>query len=101
MAHFAAGAVTPRRDVASSQDVYRTERWLWKDPRTCLTLPLREVLNDFCVVFVVRDAGPVTRSLNRREGWPMSLCYAVWDDYNRRALAGFLDYPWSESTLTR
>jgi hypothetical protein len=84
------------RDVmrASFQDVYRTQRWLWKDPRTCLTLPLwREVLNDFCVVFVVRDAGPVTRSLNRREGWPMSLCYAVWDDYNRRALAGLSGLP--------
>jgi hypothetical protein len=84
------------RDVmrASFRDVYRTDRWLWKDPRTCLTLPLwREVLDDFCVVFVVRNAGPVTRSLHRREGWPMPLCYAVWDDYNRRAVAGLSGLP--------
>ncbi|MGH2880355.1 MAG: sulfotransferase family protein [Solirubrobacteraceae bacterium] len=84
------------RDVmrASFQDVYRTERWLWKDPRICLTLPLwRQVLSDFCVVFVVRNAGPVTHSLNRREGWPLSFCYALWDDYNRRAVAGLSGLP--------
>lgn len=84
------------RDVmrASFRDVYQTERWLWKDPRICLTLPLwREVLDDFCVVFVVRGAAAVTRSLSRREGWPTSLCYALWDDYNRRAVAGLSGLP--------
>jgi hypothetical protein len=74
---------------ATFDDVYRGERWLWKDPRICLTLPLwREVLNDFCAVFVVRDAGPVMRSLHRRDGgYPLLYCYALWDDYNRRAVA--------------
>lgn len=72
---------------ATFDDVYRGERWLWKDPRICLTLPLwRQVLNDFCVVYVVRDAGPVTRSLHRREGHPSFYCYALWEDYNRRAI---------------
>jgi hypothetical protein len=81
---------------AAFDDVYQGERWLWKDPRTCLTLPLwRQVLHDFCVVFVVRDAGPVMRSLHHREGgaYPLSYCYALWDDYNRRAVAALSGLP--------
>lgn len=75
-------------------DIYHGERWLWKDPRTCLTLPLwRQVLGDFCVVFVVRDPGPVTRSLHRREGFPLLYCHALWDDYNRRAVAAASGLP--------
>jgi hypothetical protein len=79
---------------ATFDDVYRCERWLWKDPRICLTLPLwRQVLDDFCVVFVVREADPVTRSLNRREGFPVVYCYALWEDYNRRAVAASSGLP--------
>jgi len=79
---------------ATFDDVYPGERWLWKDPRICLTLPLwRQVLNDFCVVFVVRDADPVMRSLHRREGFPLFYCYALWDDYNRRAVAASSGLP--------
>ncbi len=75
-------------------DIYRGERWLWKDPRICLTLPLwRQVLNDFCIVFVVREAGPVTRSLHRREGFPIVYCHALWDDYNRRAVSASSGLP--------
>jgi hypothetical protein len=79
---------------ATFNNVYQGERWLWKDPRLCLTLPLwRQVLSDFCVVFVVRDAGPVIRSLHRREGFPLFYCYALWDDYNRRAVAATSGLP--------
>jgi hypothetical protein len=79
---------------ATFDDVYRGEQWLWKDPRICLTLPLwRQVLNDFCIVFVVREADPVARSLHRREGFPMFYCYALWDDYNRRAIAASSGLP--------
>jgi len=81
---------------ATFDNIYQGERWLWKDPRICLTLPLwRQVLDDFCVVFVVRDAGPVTRSLYRREGghYPLPYCYALWDDYNRRAVAALSGLP--------
>jgi hypothetical protein len=77
-------------------NVYQGKRWLWKDPRICLTLPLwRQVLNDFCAVFVVRNADPVTRSLHRREGgnYPLHYCYALWDDYNRRAVAALSGLP--------
>jgi hypothetical protein len=79
---------------AAFDDVYRGERWLWKDPRICLTLPLwRQVLDDFCVVLVVREAGPVTRSLHHREGFPLVYCYALWDEYSRRAVAASSGLP--------
>ncbi len=79
---------------ATFNDVYQGERWLWKDPRVCLTLPLwRQVLNDFCVVFVVRDAGPVVRSYHRREGFPLFYCYALWEEHNRRAVAALSGLP--------
>jgi hypothetical protein len=75
-------------------DVFRGDRWLWKDPRICLTLPIwRQVLSDYCAVFVVRNAGPVTNSLHRREGFPTFYCHALWDDYNRRAVAGLAGLP--------
>jgi hypothetical protein len=81
---------------ATFDDVYEGERWLWKDPRICLTLPLwRQVLQDFCAVFVVRDAEPVMRSLYSREdgAYPYRYCYALWDDYNRRAAAALSGLP--------
>jgi hypothetical protein len=80
---------------ATFDSVYGGNRWLWKDPRVCLTLPLwREVLDDFCVVFVVRDAEPVASSLHRREkGYPFRYCYALWDDYNRRAVTALSGLP--------
>lgn len=79
---------------ATFDEVYQGGRWLWKDPRICLTLPLwRQVLDDFCVVLVLRDADPVMRSLHRREGYPMLYCYALWDDYVRKAVAAAAGLP--------
>lgn len=79
---------------ATFNDVYQGEPWLWKDPRVCLTLPLwRQVLDDFCVVLVLRDADPVMWSLHRREGYPLLYCYALWDNYVRRAVAAVSGLP--------
>jgi hypothetical protein len=79
---------------ATFNDVYQGERWLWKDPRICLTLPLwRQVLDDFCVVFVIRNSGPVMRSLHRREGFPLFYCHALWENHNRRAVMASAGLP--------
>lgn len=79
---------------ATFDDIYRGEQWLWKDPRICLTLPLwRQVLRDFCVVFVIREADAVTRSLHRREGLPIIYCHALWEDYTRRAVSASSGLP--------
>ncbi len=69
------------------RDIYHGDRWLWKDPRLCLTLPVwRRVLPDFCVVLVLRDPHRVADSLHRREGFPLAYCLSIWDRYTRAAL---------------
>jgi len=68
--------------------------WLWKDPRLCLTLPIwRRLLDDFCVVLVIRNAADVADSLHRREGFPILYCRAVWDCYNRSVLGALAQLP--------
>lgn len=57
--------------------------WCWKDPRTCLLLPLwREVLNELNInlkaVFVVRSPLDVAKSLQKRNGFPMDKGLAIW-----------------------
>lgn len=74
--------------------VYAEGPWLWKDPRVCLTLPLwRRVLDEFCVVFVVRSVEAVVGSLHRRQGFPPLYCRALWERYNRSALAAMDGLP--------
>jgi hypothetical protein len=75
-------------------DIYRTDRWVWKDPRLALILPIwRRILSDFCVVLVVRNPSAVTASLNRRDGFPLAYCHALWEKYNRSALAAVSGLP--------
>ncbi len=62
--------------------------WQLKDPRQVLTWPLwREVLGDVVLVFVYRDPIAVATSLQRRNGFPLSLGLWLWEHYNRLALA--------------
>jgi hypothetical protein len=62
---------------------------VWKDPRTCLLLPLwRAVLpGPVTVVFVWRSPLAVARSLGTRQGFTVSHGLALWERYNRAALA--------------
>jgi len=61
--------------------------WLWKDPRTCLTLPLwRRVVGEFVVVLVLRDPARVAASLNRRDRFRFGYAMALWEYYNRSAV---------------
>ena len=57
--------------------------WLWKDPRTCLLLPLwKDVLSGLGigikVVFVVRNPLDVARSLEKRNGFPLDKGLGIW-----------------------
>ena len=63
---------------------------LWKDPRQCLLLPLwRSILPPpVVVVFLWRAPLAVARSLGTRQGFSPSLGLALWERYNREALAG-------------
>ena len=63
---------------------------VWKDPRACLLLPYwRQILpGPLTAVFVWRDPLAVARSLHARDGMSMEYGLALWERYNRSALAG-------------
>ncbi|MGA3282874.1 MAG: hypothetical protein ABSD57_00245 [Verrucomicrobiota bacterium] len=65
--------------------------WAWKDPRTCLLLPVwRDVLEELetklLCVFVVRNPINVTNSLITRDPIPFSKALGVWFNYCIAAL---------------
>lgn len=62
---------------------------VWKDPRACLLLPYwREVLHaPMAAVLVWRGPLAVARSLQRRDGLPVPYGVALWERYNRSAIA--------------
>jgi len=63
---------------------------VWKDPRLCLLLPLWRSLLPAPVATVLLWRAPlaVARSLGSRQGFSVSLGLALWERYNRDALAG-------------
>jgi hypothetical protein len=67
---------------------YPAAVWVWKDPRTCLTLPFwRRVLpGPMAAVFVHREPLQVARSMQRRDGFGKAHCVAQWERYSRSAL---------------
>jgi hypothetical protein len=61
--------------------------WAWKDPRTCILLPLwRHVLAELGVevrcVFVVRNPLDVAKSLQKRDNIPLEKAYGIWFNHN-------------------
>jgi hypothetical protein len=72
--------------------------WAWKDPRTCLLLPLwKEVLRgagvDLGVLFTVRNPLDVARSLHKRDGLPLARGLGVWFNYNLSAIRAVGELP--------
>jgi hypothetical protein len=69
--------------------------WVWKDPRTCLTLPFwRRVLPESpAAVFVHREPLEVALSLQRRDGFGKAHCIAQWERYSRCALGAAAGMP--------
>lgn len=74
---------------------HRTDQWLWKDPRNCLTLPFWvESLGVRPVVILVgRDPGEAAQSIAKRAGFSERLGLALWERYNRSALAAVAGMP--------
>ncbi|MGD0854049.1 MAG: hypothetical protein ABSA07_11940 [Acidimicrobiales bacterium] len=69
-------------------ELFESDRYLLKDPRISLLLPLwRRITNDRdCAVVVVRDPLEVAASLARRNGLPTLTGLALWAAYNRAML---------------
>jgi hypothetical protein len=86
----------PDRSIASSllAEAYPSRGpSVWKDPRACLLLPYwREVLQGpVTAVFVWRAPLAVARSLHRRNGIPVPYGVALWERYNRSAIANLAE----------
>jgi len=65
--------------------------WAWKDPRTCITLPLwKELLAELnihlSVVLIIRNPADVAISLAKRNGFSFDKSYGIWLNYNLSAL---------------
>ncbi|HEX5716198.1 MAG TPA: sulfotransferase [Thermoanaerobaculia bacterium] len=74
------------RELVSQLNSYGP--WVIKDPRLCLLLPFwRELLERPLCILTYRDPLPVARSLARRHGLPILVGIALWEHYNRAALA--------------
>lgn len=68
-----------------------SERFGWKDPRCCLTLPLwRRALDEAGIpvgfVLVLRNPLDVARSLAKRNGFDVSNALGLWYHYTLRSL---------------
>lgn len=70
------------------EEAHPTPQWVWKDPRTCVTLPFwRAALHDIPLVLVmaVRHPLEVAESLHRRDGLPHHTAMCLWERYVRHA----------------
>ncbi len=68
--------------------------WVWKDPRTVLTLPFwREALGEVPAVAVVRSALDVAASLHTRNKLRITHGVALWERYNRHLLSNLEGLP--------
>jgi hypothetical protein len=86
--------MTGRARHAAAQAFPHQGPVVWKDPRLCLLLPWwRGVLPaPVITVYVWRAPLAVARSLRSRQGFPTSLGLALWDRYNREALAALVGH---------
>ena len=65
---------------------------VWKDPRSCLLLPywLAHLPKPVAAVFIWRSPLSVARSVQARDGMHLADGVALWERYNRSALAGLV-----------
>jgi hypothetical protein len=77
-------------------EVYRgTPQWVWKDPRTCITLPFWERVLDVepVVLLVHRNPLEVVDSLARRDQLSKVVSLALWERYVRDSLRNSDGHP--------
>ena len=80
------------RDIVLNLDAHRP--WFVKEPRLCVLFPVWRPLLElpFCV-HVVRNPLEVAQSLKVRNGIPIKAGLALWEVYNKRAIASTSDLP--------
>lgn len=80
---------TPAEARRVFDQVHPQRPWVWKDPRTCLLLPFwrAAIGGRQPVILVVRNPLEVADSLKRRHEVDIDYGLALWERYNRLALA--------------
>ena len=75
--------------------VHPTVQWVWKDPRTCLTLPFwLAALDELPVaILVLRNPLEVAHSLAKRNRFGIGIGLALWEQYLHRAAAAATGIP--------
>jgi hypothetical protein len=83
--HDSAAVEFVKTNRAALRALFGSDRFLLKDPRISLLLPLwRQITNDEgCAVVIVRDPLEVAASLHRRNALPTLTGLALWAAYNR------------------
>ena len=68
--------------------IHPSEPWVWKDPRTCLTLPFwKQALHrPLAGIVVFRNPLDVATSLQFRKSLPLPFGVALWERYTRLLL---------------
>lgn len=84
-----------RQGQALFRYVHGNARWVWKDPRTCVTLPfwLRTLDTPSAVVLTHRNPLEIARSIPPRYRVTKRLALAVWERYMRTALVASRGLP--------
>ena len=91
---FDLGQLSPEQRTAAAQrvrkivsDLDTSRPWVVKDPRICLLFPVwREFLEVPVCVHIYRHPIEVARSLQTRNGFPLQLGIALWEQYHLAAL---------------
>jgi hypothetical protein len=80
---------------AVMQRVHPTAPWVWKDPRTCLTLPFWVDVADVApiVVLIYREPLEVAESYVQRDDAPIPVALGIWERYNRAAILNATGLP--------
>lgn len=65
---------------------------VWKDPRLCLVLPFWKTVlpSPIAAILIWRSPLAVARSLQKRDGFHLADGIALWERYNRAALANLV-----------
>lgn len=90
-----AQALLPQAQATLAAEFGAAPVMVWKDPRTCITLPFwREVLDEEpIVVFIHRHPVEVARSAETRNQLTRGHGFAVWERFNADAITNSVGLP--------
>ena len=86
-------------DVSEAREQFRSvhpsHQWVWKDPRTCITLPfwLGALPERPVAILMVRNPLEIVASLETRNDFPTHASLALWERYMHHVLTAIAGLP--------